>query len=98
MIEWTNRAVKDLRRADKTDRQAIIGALEHLVSQGFGDVRKLQGIHPPEWRLRVGNWRVRFERTEKEFVCFKYFKEKMLTINKPIFNKGLNAPCYFSST
>lgn len=76
MIEWTNRAVKDLRRADKTDRQAIIGALEHLVSQGFGDVRKLKGIHPPEWRLRVGNWRVRFERTEKGICVLQVLQRK----------------------
>jgi len=25
-----------------------------------GDVKRLQGIDPPEFRLRVGDWRVRF--------------------------------------
>jgi mRNA-degrading endonuclease RelE of RelBE toxin-antitoxin system len=27
-----------------------------------GDVRRLADISPPEWRLRVGDWRVRFTR------------------------------------
>jgi mRNA-degrading endonuclease RelE of RelBE toxin-antitoxin system len=26
----------------------------------IGDVRRLQDITPPEYRLRVGKWRVRF--------------------------------------
>jgi hypothetical protein len=25
-----------------------------------GDVKRLQGLDPPEWRLRVGEWRIRF--------------------------------------
>ena len=30
-----------------------------LAESGYGDVRKLQGTDF-EWRLRVGDWRVRF--------------------------------------
>src|SRR5437763_257965 len=28
----------------------------------LGDIRRLADISPPEWRLRVGDWRVRFTR------------------------------------
>ncbi len=30
-----------------------------------GDVRQLKGM-PGEWRLRVGDWRVRFQRDDAE--------------------------------
>ena len=34
-------------------------ALDRLAETGHV-VTRLQGIEPPEWRLRVGEWRVRF--------------------------------------
>ena len=35
-------------------------ALETLVETGRGDVVRLKGLEPAEYRLRVGDWRVRF--------------------------------------
>jgi mRNA-degrading endonuclease RelE of RelBE toxin-antitoxin system len=32
-----------------------------LAIKGEGDVRRLMPIDPPEYRLRVGKWRVRFQ-------------------------------------
>jgi mRNA-degrading endonuclease RelE of RelBE toxin-antitoxin system len=40
-------------------------AVEHFAEIGAGNVKKLQGIDPPEYRLRVGDWRVRFQQEEK---------------------------------
>jgi len=37
-------------------------ALELFAAAGHGDVTRLRGIDPPEYRLRVGDWRVRFAR------------------------------------
>jgi hypothetical protein len=31
----------------------------------FVGIRRLQGIDPPEYRLRVGDWRVRFHLAEE---------------------------------
>jgi hypothetical protein len=38
----------------------IIGAIHRFAATGAGNVQGLRGIHPPEFRLRVGDWRVRF--------------------------------------
>jgi len=39
----------------------VFDALDKLVANyPQGDVVRLQGISPPEFRLRVGDWRVRF--------------------------------------
>lgn len=61
-VELTPAARRDLRRLDPPVRQRIIAALDALVSESLmGDVKRLTG-QPPEWRLRVGDWRVRFTR------------------------------------
>lgn len=43
----------------------MLDAIRRLVELGpeTGDVRKLSS---GEWRLRVGDWRIRFERSEAE--------------------------------
>jgi mRNA-degrading endonuclease RelE of RelBE toxin-antitoxin system len=40
----------------------VLQALDLLATAGLGDVRRLTGVDPPEYRLRVGDWRVRFAR------------------------------------
>ena len=34
--------------------------MRRLAETNQGDVTRLQGVTPPEWRLRIGDWRVRF--------------------------------------
>jgi len=34
--------------------------MRRLAEENLGDVTRLQGALPPEWRLSVGDWRVRF--------------------------------------
>jgi mRNA interferase RelE/StbE len=58
-VEITPRARRDLHRIDPPVRQRITDALDRLVADPpTGDVVKLTGRE--EWRLRVGDWRVRF--------------------------------------
>jgi mRNA-degrading endonuclease RelE of RelBE toxin-antitoxin system len=47
---------------DKASATRIKKAFERFVETGSGNVKKLQDIDPPEYRLRVGDWRVRFDR------------------------------------
>jgi mRNA interferase RelE/StbE len=53
-------ARRDLRRLDPPVKRRIVAALDRFVTDPHaGDIRKLS--IGPEWRLRVGEWRVRFE-------------------------------------
>jgi mRNA interferase RelE/StbE len=62
-VEFANAARRDLRRLDPPVRDRILTGLESLAADpSQGDVKRLAGIDPPEWRLRVGDWRVRFNR------------------------------------
>jgi mRNA interferase RelE/StbE len=59
---FTKQAQRDMRRLDRPVAQRIVQALDRLCGDPpQGDVVKLTGA-PNEWRLRVGDWRVRFIR------------------------------------
>jgi mRNA interferase RelE/StbE len=57
---WERSAQRDLRRLDHQVAERIRAALERYARTGQGDVRRLSGADPPEWRLAVGDWRARF--------------------------------------
>jgi mRNA interferase RelE/StbE len=60
-LELSRLAVRDLRRLDRPVRERVLQALERLVAPvPTGDVRALSGSSG-EFRLRVGDWRVRYE-------------------------------------
>ena len=62
-VELTRPAERDIRRLDRPVRERILTGLEGLVGEPpTGDIKRLSGITPPQWRLRVGDWRVRFSR------------------------------------
>jgi mRNA interferase RelE/StbE len=60
-VEWTDASLEDMAALDKGIARRIKRAVERFAGSGAGNVKKLQGIDPPEFRLRVGDWRVRFE-------------------------------------
>jgi mRNA interferase RelE/StbE len=58
-LVWTTHAVRDLEHLEKADLNRIVAALEAYAETGSGQIKKLAGTSA-EWRLRVGDWRVRF--------------------------------------
>ena len=61
LIRWSHEAANDLGRLDPDVADRVLRALDRLAIEGAGDVRRLTGIEPPEYRLRVGKWRIRFQ-------------------------------------
>ena len=59
-IAWTNPAKADLRAIDQTTALHILHVIARYLATGEGDVKRLQDVEPPELRLRVGDYRVRF--------------------------------------
>lgn len=56
-LAWAEHARAELRSIDQSTALRILHALARLMSSGEGDVKRLQGIEPPEYRLRVGDYR-----------------------------------------
>jgi mRNA interferase RelE/StbE len=59
-VELKPRARKDLRRIAKSDAVQIVDAMERLKDNLIGDVKRLTTFDP-EYRLRVGDYRVLFD-------------------------------------
>lgn len=57
-LEFERRAARDLERLDPQIARRVTSALERLRERDPSlDLRRLRGSD--EWRLRVGDWRVR---------------------------------------
>jgi mRNA-degrading endonuclease RelE of RelBE toxin-antitoxin system len=60
-LVWTKPALRDMKKLDQQRAQRIRKGLVRLAETGHGDVKKLTDVHPPVWRLRVGDRRVFFQ-------------------------------------
>jgi len=58
---WTNAARRDLRAIDANVALSLLKALTRFLDTGQGDVIALQGALAGTYRLRVGDYRIRFE-------------------------------------
>jgi mRNA-degrading endonuclease RelE of RelBE toxin-antitoxin system len=61
---WTERAKEQLRAIDREQALEILHALTDYAASGKGLIKKLKGIG--DLRLRVGDYRVRFEVVEED--------------------------------
>jgi mRNA-degrading endonuclease RelE of RelBE toxin-antitoxin system len=59
-VVFSAQAQADLAGLDRSIVLRIVGAINRFAATCAGDVKGLHGIHPPEFRLRIGDWRVRF--------------------------------------
>ena len=63
-IKLTKKAEKFIKKQDKDTQKRIIKAIIELPE---GDIKRLKGMDET-YRLRVGNFRVLFDKNDKEFV------------------------------
>ena len=59
-IAWTDAARADLRAIEQKAALQVLHGLARFIATNEGDVRRLTDVDPPELRLRVGDYRVRF--------------------------------------
>jgi mRNA interferase RelE/StbE len=59
-IEWTEMALDDMAALDKGIARRVKRSVELFADTGAGNVKRLHGLDPPEFRLRVGDYRIRF--------------------------------------
>ena len=59
-MEWSETALADMADLDKGIARRVKKSVERFAETGAGNIKRLQDIDPPEFRLRVGDYRVRF--------------------------------------
>jgi len=69
-IEIKPKAIKDCRRMPKGVAQQIYDKIEEMSDGLKGKVKQLTN-HTPEYRLRVGDYRVLFEVSDKTIVVYR---------------------------
>ena len=67
----SDEAKSDIRALDRQIALRVAAAIARYASTAAGNVRQLQGIDPPEFRLRVGDWRVRFRCDDESIVILR---------------------------
>jgi mRNA interferase RelE/StbE len=74
-IDFKPRSLKDLKRLPKTAQRRIFEKIEELRDDLAGDVKKLTNF-TPEYRLRVGKYRVLFEVEDNKVVIYRVVHRK----------------------
>jgi len=74
-IEFKPRALKDVKALPKTAQRRVMAPIEELEDDLSGDVKKLTSF-TPEYRLRIGVYRVLFEIEEGEVVIYRVVHRK----------------------
>ena len=69
-IEFTPRSLRDMKRLSTDVARRIERKLDALRDDMTGDVKRLVD-YTPGWRLRVGDWRVLFEREGTRLVIYR---------------------------
>jgi mRNA interferase RelE/StbE len=74
-VDFKPGALKDLQSLPKSAQRRILGKIESLRNELAGDVKRLTNF-TPEYRLRVGNYRVLFEVEEGNVVVYRVLHRK----------------------
>lgn len=69
-VEFKPGALKDLKKLNKQDSRHIIEKIESMGNGLSGDVKRLTNF-TPEYRLRVGDYRVLFEIEGESIVIYR---------------------------
>jgi mRNA interferase RelE/StbE len=74
-IEFKPHALKDLKALPEPAKRRVLAKIEALRNDLAGDVKKLTNF-TPEYRLRVGDYRVLFEVIEHRIIVYRIIHRK----------------------
>jgi mRNA-degrading endonuclease RelE of RelBE toxin-antitoxin system len=61
-VVFSDEARADLRAIDRETALRLLKSLSRFLETDAGNIRQLEGFHPPLYRLRVGDWRFIFRK------------------------------------
>ena len=74
-VEFKPRAIKDLKVLPVAEYRRVVSKIEVLQNNLDGDVKQLTNF-TPEYRLRVGNYRVLFEIEDDKVIVYRIVHRK----------------------
>lgn len=67
-VIWSTEARADVRAIDRDTALELLKALARFLKTEAGNVKQLHGFDPPQYRLRIGDWRVIFRKSGAESI------------------------------
>ena len=74
-IGFKPKSIKDTKKIPNPDVENIFSKIEMLKTDLTGDVKKLTNF-TPEYRLRVGNYRILFEIENNKIIIYRIIHRK----------------------
>jgi len=62
-VVFSAEARADLRAIDRETALRLLKGLARFLGTDAGDIRQLEGFDPPQYRLRIGDWRCIFRKS-----------------------------------
>jgi len=62
-VIFSTEARADLRAVDRETALRLLKALARFLVTDAGNVKRLEGSDPPQYRLRIGDWRFIFRKS-----------------------------------
>jgi mRNA-degrading endonuclease RelE of RelBE toxin-antitoxin system len=62
-VIFSAEARADVQAIDRETALRLLKALARFLETDAGDVKRLEGFDPPQYRLRVGDWRYIFRKS-----------------------------------
>jgi len=69
-VRFKPRAIKDLRKLSSIEQKRILAKIEAMEDNLQGDVKRLTNF-TPEYRLRVGDYRILFEIEDQAIMVYR---------------------------
>ncbi|WP_035798080.1 type II toxin-antitoxin system RelE family toxin [Crocosphaera chwakensis] len=69
-VKFKPKAIKKLGKLSSQDKTRIIAKIEAMIDNLQGDVKKLTNFFP-QYRLRVGNYRVLFDIEDNTLIIYR---------------------------
>jgi mRNA-degrading endonuclease RelE of RelBE toxin-antitoxin system len=63
IVAFSAEARADLRAIDRETALRLLKALARFLETNAGSVKQLEGFDPPQYRLRIGDWRLIFRKS-----------------------------------
>ena len=67
-LQFTSTAQRNLKELSSADLNAVLKGIGRFAESNSGDIKKLKGVEPTVYRLRVGSWRIFFEKDQPALV------------------------------
>ena len=67
-VIFSDEARADIRAIDRDTAMRLLEALDRFLQTDAGNVKQLHGFDSPQFRLRIGDWRVIFRKGGAEAI------------------------------